>query len=327
MNKSQKKKVRQITNGKLTSEEVQHLRRCGLTIPKSPSKRPIRRFAAWWETTAVEKSLEDIVFKLKNAALLDIINLVAGVTIIISLITWWTGRRERWEDEIFSTWQVVNDASEDKSGVTRLALERLLRNSFSLSGIDLDKTNLIRANLQEADLSLASLQQADLGKANLQEADLSGASLQQAVLRKANLQEAVLDSANLQQADLVSANLQQADLGSANLQEADLFEANLQQAFLFEANLQQADLRSANLQQALLLGASLRQADLKNANLEKADLSGASLQQADLSKVKNLTPKQIKSACNWQKAKFDKQFEAKLKKEPDQEVDCSLWSK
>ncbi len=82
------------------------------------------------------------------------------------------------------------------------------------------------------------------------------------------------------------------------------------------------DFRKANLRSA-----NLQQAKLRGANLEKAALENAFLQQADLSKVKNLTPKQIKSACNWQKAKFDQEFESKLKKEPDQEVDCSFWSK
>ncbi len=89
MNKSQKKKVRQKANGKLTPEEVQHLRRCGLPIlnkTKSPSKRPIKRFAAWWETTAVEKFLEDIVFLLKNAALLHIINWIILILLFSLLV-------------------------------------------------------------------------------------------------------------------------------------------------------------------------------------------------------------------------------------------------
>ncbi len=112
-----------------------------------------------------------------------------------------------------------------------------------------------------------------------------------------------------------------------DFRKADLRGANLQQAKLGGANLEKADLRGANLQQAKLRGANLEKAALGNAFLQQAKLEGANLQQADLSKVKTLTPKQIKSACNWQKAKFDQEFESKLKKEPDQEVDCSEWSK
>ena len=233
MSKSQKKKVRQIN-----PEEVQHLRRRGLPIPnktKSPSKRPLRRFTTWWETTAVEKFLEDVVFLLKNAALLDIINLLAGITIIISLITWWTDRKERWENEIFSTWQVVNSASEDRSGVVRIALERLLRNEFSLAGLKLKNSNLFDADLQEADLAFADLQKANLAIADLQEA----------ILERANLQGAFLIAANLQKANLSHANLQKANLFDANLQEANLFDANLQEANLFDANLTPKQIKSA----------------------------------------------------------------------------------
>ena len=162
------------------------------------TKRPIRRFAAWWEATAIEKWLEDISFLLKNAAVLDIINLLAGITIIISLITWLTGKTERWENEIFFTWNVVKEATGDKSGVAKLAIERLLKNKFSLAGLDLSKTNLERVNLQEA----------DLWKVNLQEAVLSEANLQGAFLRETNLRAAVLSKADLQEAFLLEADLQ-----------------------------------------------------------------------------------------------------------------------
>ena len=66
MNKSRKKKVRQTAYDKLTFAEIQHLRRRGLNItkssPKRPTKRPLRRLVAWWNTTPIEKFFEDIVF-------------------------------------------------------------------------------------------------------------------------------------------------------------------------------------------------------------------------------------------------------------------------
>ncbi|WP_292732583.1 pentapeptide repeat-containing protein [Nostoc sp. JL31] len=53
-------------------------------------------------------------------------------------------------------------------------------------------------------------------------------------------------------------------------------------------------------------------ANLRYANLSSADLSGA-----NLSYAKNLTPEQVKSAENWDKAKYDKDFRAKLGLPPE----------
>jgi uncharacterized protein YjbI with pentapeptide repeats len=77
---------------------------------------------------------------------------------------------------------------------------------------------------------------------------------------------------------------------------------------------------------------SLEDADLNSTNLSGANLSGADLagspfpvQNFSRSIAKYLTPKQVKSACNWKVAKFDWDFRQKLEKEPDQQVDCSKW--
>ena len=283
------------------------------------SKRPIKRFADWWETTPIEKFvLEDIKYLLEESAFVSIVTLIAEITIILSLITWITGRKERWENEIFSTWQVVNNAPEDQSGVVKLALERLLSNDFSLAGLKLQNTYLYGANLQKAELRRANLQKADLRTANLQKAGISGV----------NLKQAYLIETNLQQAYLIETNLQQADLSGANLQQANLRRAKLQQAYLIETNLQQAD--------------------LSGANLHKADLSGANLYKAALYVVGNLTPKQIKSTCFWEKALYEGEwndekktyvvtepdntnFIEELKKDkssdPTKKPDCSFWKR
>ena len=59
-----------------------------------------------------------------------------------------------------------------------------------------------RAKLQKADLRRVNLQEANLWEANLQSTDLSEAKLQNAQLWVANLQDADLRGANLQNADL-----------------------------------------------------------------------------------------------------------------------------
>ena len=87
-------------------------------IWEKPKVSSIRKFADWWDTTLVEKFLEDVDYLLKKSAFLSVISLLAQITIIISLITWITGIEERRENEIFATWQVVNQASGkgDKTG-------------------------------------------------------------------------------------------------------------------------------------------------------------------------------------------------------------------
>ena len=200
------------------------------------------------------------------------------------------------------------------------------------------------------------LRDAELYKFILKKANLSGINLSQAHLMGANLQQAILGQANLQQAFLVEANLQQAFLGGASLQQADLYRANLQQAVLWGASLQQAALNQAKVQKAALERASLQQADLqqadlRRANLQQADLGQANLKQAFLGGVKNLTSKQIKSACFWSEAIYkgewdweeetktwvakneqakqdNKNFIEDLKKDfpSNQKVDCSIWS-
>ncbi|MDJ0533529.1 MAG: pentapeptide repeat-containing protein [Xenococcaceae cyanobacterium MO_207.B15] len=300
-----KKKVRRAENGKLPIEEVQHLRRLGVTINFTNNKRPIRRFAAWWETTAVEKFLEDVEFLLKNAAVLNIINLVASVTIIISLITWLATEKQGRDAEIYQAWQVITNAHEQSGSGGRIEALEFLNSEprrvpwfwikwkkQSLAGlaapkaylveIELQEADLGSANLEQADLGSANLEQADLGSANLEQADLGSANLSQADLSEANLEKAVLRLANLEKAVLLKANLSQADLGSANLEQADLWLANLEKADLGRANLHQAYLSDANLQEANLGRTHLEEADLSEANLKKADLSEANLQQTKL---------------------------------------------
>ena len=327
-----KNRAKKASEGKLSSEEAQHLRRLGVAITnktKSPSKRPIRRFAAWWETTAIEKLLEDISFLLKNAALLEIVNLVAGITIIISLITWLATEKQRRNGEVYQAWQVVTAAyNQPGSGGRKEALEFLNSEPrrFPWFWLKWEKQSLAGLAAPKAYLRGTELQQAYLVQANLQDAWLEMANLQKVHLEGANLQNAWLPQANLQEADLRGANLQEAELAKANLQEAELFKANFQEAKLWQANLQEASLWKANLQEAYLVQANL--------------------QETNLVEVEKLTSKQIKSACYWEKAMYkgewnhEKQsfvaiepdntkFIEELKKDkssdPEEPIDCTFW--
>jgi len=146
------------------------------------------------------------------------------------------------------------------------------------SGKEIKETDLIEVYLVEANFGGAEFKKnTHLDYANLQKANLIGANLQEAYLEGANLQGADLFSANLQKAKLESANLQGTDLEGVNLQEANLKRANLQKAKLTWANLQGADLFSANLQGAKLIDANLQGTYLEGANLQGADLTYADL--------------------------------------------------
>jgi hypothetical protein len=113
----------------------------------------------------------------------------------------------------------------------------------------------------------------------------------------------------------------------------DLSNADLSYANLSNANLRNADLNNADLNNANLTNANLTNADLNNANLTNVILNGANLDGSNLTNLNSytkLTPAQIKTACNWDKAKYDYRVKIdKLKQdkasEPKEVIDCSRW--
>ena len=77
---------------------------------------------------------------------------------------------------------------------------------------------------------------------NLENTDLEKANLEDAILVRANLKDANLEGANLKGAILVSANLEGANLEGATLENTDL-----EYAILDGVNLKGANLKGANL--------------------------------------------------------------------------------
>lgn len=148
--------------------------------------------------------------------------------------------------------------------------------------IDLNRVNLIGANLIKADLSQANLRGVDLRGAKLSRADLTEAHLNSAHLSGADLCQAGLNRVHLNGADLSGANLSEADLSGANLNRAYLRKSNLSGTDLSVADLNEADLTGADLSRSVLIGADLRKANLKDANLKKADLEQSRWDQGDI---------------------------------------------
>ncbi len=108
---------------------------------------------------------------------------------------------------------------------------------------------------------------------------------------------------------------------------------------------------NANLQEAHLPNANFNNTNLKNANLSLANLKNADLKNANLSfayliNTKHLKPTQIKSACHWQTAFYQGDWDSEQAKwvvneqanqqyieqlkldktsEPKEPIDCSRW--
>ncbi|MGB7378282.1 MAG: pentapeptide repeat-containing protein, partial [Rivularia sp. (in: cyanobacteria)] len=199
--------------------------------------------------------------------------------------------------------------------------------SVNLSFSDLSSANLSGANLTEAKVVAADLGDANLSGAKLNNANLSGANLSNTNLTKAKASGADLGSSYLNNTNLIGADLSNADLGNAdlsiaNLNGADLRGAKLRGAKLNNTVLSDTDLNNADLRNTDLSGADLSNTDLSGADLRYAKLRGAKLSGADLNGVKfwdkawgetrNITPKQIKKAKNWDKAIYSPEFRKQL---------------
>lgn len=153
--------------------------------------------------------------------------------------------------------------------------------------IDLQKTNLERANLNEIIITQANLEGANLSYANIWNAGIRDVNLKGAYLARTNFREALLVEVDLQKAILWKADFSKAGVNKSNLRKADLMEARLIETSLVGCNFEEA-----NLERAYMWKADLREVNLKNANLKFANLSGASLVGVNLSGT-NLTDTQL----------------------------------
>jgi uncharacterized protein YjbI with pentapeptide repeats len=172
----------------------------------------------------------------------------------------------------WNNWRSANPAiSPDLSGIS------LEDGKFRLPDIDLKKTNLSNAVLNEAVLDYADLSGANLYNSRLARGLLRGATLDGANLSKADLYGACLTSASLKNAHVWSANLSKSDLGDSHLEGADFY-----QSIMNEVVLEQSYAEGVSFKEAQLWGANLRGANLKNAILTGTNLVGAILEQGQL---------------------------------------------
>ncbi|GAA6620154.1 pentapeptide repeat-containing protein [Scytonema sp. NUACC26] len=282
--KPQRKKRRPYSE-----EDLLHLRRSGRYVPPDrPTLKQKLVAATLAPLKMVEKRLIEPLASLVDKA--DLFRILEKVGFLIVMLVFLIEFGERREKSIYEAWNVVKDGKDQQSGVVRLALERLRKEEFSLSEINVKGSNLNRIELgcnhTIKNFSVESI------CTNLYGANLSGVNLW-----RANLSGAVLNNANLSGANFNDANLTEAHLNGANLSNANLGNANLSDTFLIDTNLSDAYFEGANLSDAYLW---------------QANLSGA-----DLRFVENLTPEQVKQAKNWEKAKYNEEFRKQLGLPPE----------
>ncbi|WP_353735012.1 pentapeptide repeat-containing protein [Okeania sp. SIO2C2] len=295
---------------------------------ETPEKqtRPIRRFADWWETTAIEKFVEDIDYLLTNFAILNVVGLLANITLIVSLVSWFTERKERKEERHFSTWSIINEGQGDKSGVVKTAVERLNQEGFSLSGLQLNKTNLHDANLIGARLFQANFSEAILSRNKLAKANLVLANLSKVFFIGADVSEAYLNGANLSQANMIGTKFTKANLGGTNLSEANfdlvnLDGANLRGAYLFNAkNLTNAQIKLAcNWKEATYVKSTIQTNNINTLFQENIDTIS--------DKRIDTTRFEFQWIAENKQANQERIKEIEQDKDSDPEIppDCSIW--
>lgn len=123
-------------------------------------------------------------------------------------------------------------------------------------------------------------------------------------------------------------------LNEINLKGANLYRASLIRALVKEANLEGANLQRSELTGVVFANTNLSRAQLQEADIEQAVFDQANIKEADFRRAKNLNPQQIISACFWEQAIFDEEFQKRLNKYIEEKrknspsvttVDCSRW--
>ncbi|MCZ8045823.1 MAG: pentapeptide repeat-containing protein [Microcystis sp. LE19-41.2A] len=212
-----------------------------------------------------------------------------------------SGKEEVVIGGIYSLERIAKDSREDQWTIMEVLTSYIRKNSPIPSNIQqlepaarekaLEKLPSVSIPVQAA-LTVIGRRKVE----NVQAGDNLAETTDPNKIKILDLSRTNLRGANLNRANLNRANLDGANLNGAKLWVAYLNGANLNGAYLNGANLNGAKLNRADLNRAYLNGADLNGAYLNGAILNGANLYGAILWGAEVD------PKQIKSACFWEKA-------------------------
>jgi hypothetical protein len=160
---------------------------------------------------------------------LEVLEYCGTLSILVGVIFYFAGTRDRREQKHYQAWQVINTAQGKSGNGGRVdALQDLNSDGIPLVAVDLSGN--------------AFLRNIDLPDADLHRADISGSDMRNAILRHADLSEATLIFTNFRGADLDNAKLNDSDLTNADLSDANLVGADLSGTILDKADLRNADL-------------------------------------------------------------------------------------
>ncbi|MCS6265982.1 MAG: pentapeptide repeat-containing protein [Vampirovibrio sp.] len=184
-----------------------------------------------------------------------------------------------------SEFNLNNSSNLVNANLKEANLEKCKLKWSNLTGAILTNANLIEANLKWTNLTNVDLTNSDLTRANLERTQLTKGNLYGAILKSAQLAKANLTNADLEWADLANADLTEADLTGAKLINASLMRAKLYGVNLTTANLTRAIMTEANLADSNLTQAYLTKSDLTDANLIKTNLTQAYLTKSNLTRA------------------------------------------
>ena len=155
-----------------------------------------------------------------------------------------------------------------------------------LSNMDLSGIDMTRLILIKADLSYSNLANTDFTDANLAGVDLSDRDMTGTVLTRADLSYSNLNGVNLANKDMTGTVLIGADLTDANLAGVDLSDRDMSRTILRGVDLSNKDLsdtilRGADLTDAVLPSDYLTAKDFEGTIFNGVDLSGKNMAEAD----------------------------------------------
>ena len=171
---------------------------------------------------------EWIAYWLSGWALLEVLEYLQTLSLLLVVVLYFTDAGNRLKQKHYQAWQVINTAQGKGGNGGRIdALEELLEDGVSLTGVGLEDAYLAGVDLHGAELTRSSFHGADVRTSDFRRANLTGADLLWSNFRHSNLSHCQFEGADLTNADLNTANLAEADLSGADCSKVDFRRANL----------------------------------------------------------------------------------------------------
>ncbi|MFM6224508.1 MAG: pentapeptide repeat-containing protein, partial [Dolichospermum sp.] len=224
------------------------------------------------------------------------------ISLAVTLFKYFQEAPKRQQQDHYQAWSIINSANGQKASGGRIeALEDLNEDGVKLWNLVVDEADLSGIKLDNGQLAHTSF------KNSLLECEQNKcSSLRKANLYKANFYNASLSKIDFRETNLIDANFKKAHLEQAKFQKAHLYKANLEESTIKGANFQGADLEDTKFKDAIMCGDVFDQAT-----------SSRKYICANFIEAKNLTPEQVKSAKNWEKACYDPELRIKLGLPPE----------